>query len=190
MAERAAARGAHSGRDVDVWQGSYLDVQTFNGRCVTYREETPHSLMLDAAASNSHLACPSFYRGVIKYGEIRGLSLRRPPERASPAATTGLRLDLRLVGPSVLGEPLAAFRWYKQPRQRGGLHPAKDAPTYVTLMWGGTALGLTNSEHVRAEQNCPEFYGRSLFAVTCADREVAADDYSCLGRGPSTCPTR
>lgn len=100
MAERAAARGVLSGRDVDVWQGSYLDVQTFNGRCVTYREETPHSLMLDAA-SNSHLACPSFYRGVIKYGEIRTASpsLRRPP-RALPA--TGLP-DLRLVGSSVLG---------------------------------------------------------------------------------------
>ena len=34
--------------------------------------------------SNSHLACPSFYRGVIKYGEIRGLSLRRP-SRGLPA---------------------------------------------------------------------------------------------------------
>lgn len=85
------------GRDVDVWQGSYPDVQTFNGKCVTYREETPHSDV--EAASNSHLACPSFYRSVIKYGEIHGLSLRRPP-RGSLA--TGLP-DLRLVRFSVLG---------------------------------------------------------------------------------------
>lgn len=85
------------GRDVDVWQGSYLDVQTFNGRCVTYREETPHSDV--EAASNSHLACPSFYRGVIKYGEIHGLSLRRP---SRGLLATGLP-DLRLVRFSVLG---------------------------------------------------------------------------------------
>lgn len=72
----AERRVSFSGETLDVWQGSYLDVETFNGRCVTYREETPHSDV--EAASNSHLACPSFYRGVIKYGEIHGLSLRRP----------------------------------------------------------------------------------------------------------------
>lgn len=66
----AERRVSFSGETLDVWQGSYLDVETFNGRCVTYREETPHSDV--EAASNSHLACPSFYRGVIKYGEIHG----------------------------------------------------------------------------------------------------------------------
>lgn len=52
------------------------------------------TLMWKLPASDSHLACPSFYRGVIKYGEIHGLSLRRP-SRGLPA--TGLYPILLLL---------------------------------------------------------------------------------------------
>ena len=77
-----------------------------------------------------------------------------------------------------IGEPLAAFRWYNQPRQRGFL---PKMPRHMWCLCGvAAALGLTNSEHVRAEQNCPEFYDE-VCLQSHAWIVKWLRDYSCLG---------
>lgn len=90
-----------SGETWTSGQGSYISTWGHLMAGASRIAKKHLTLMWKLPPSNSHLACPSFYRGVIKYGEIHGLSLRRP-SRALPA--TGLHpILLSLVRFSVLG---------------------------------------------------------------------------------------
>lgn len=93
-----AASAALFGRDVDVWarRKLYPDVGTFNGRCVTYREETPHS---DVEAASSIQLAPSLPQFLSRRNQVRGNPWSLPQETVVrfTSKATGLQHPILLL---------------------------------------------------------------------------------------------